>query len=74
MDGARVESVDPGSCSETAGLRVGDIITSIDGKVITSASDLISEKNNYKAGDTAELGVWRTGEALTLTITFDEAK
>lgn len=74
VDGARVESVDPGSCSDIAGLRVGDIITSIDGKTITSASDLISEKNNYKAGDTAELGVWRTGEALTLTITFDEAK
>ncbi|MBQ1954648.1 MAG: trypsin-like peptidase domain-containing protein, partial [Clostridia bacterium] len=74
VDGARIESVDPDSCSAAAGLKVGDIIIAIDGRTVTSASDLISEKNNYKAGDTAELTVWRTGEALTLPITFDEAK
>ena len=74
VDGARIESVDPDSCSAAAGLKVGDIIIAIDGRTVRSASDLISEKNNYKAGDTAELTVWRTGEALTLPITFDEAK
>ena len=74
VDGARVESVDPNSCSATAGLKEGDIIIAIDGREITSASDLITEKNNFKAGDTAELTVWRMGESLTLSITFDEAK
>ena len=74
VDGARVESVDPNSCSAVAGLAKGDIIIAIDGRTIASASDLISEKNNYKAGDTAELTIWRTGETLTLSITFDEAK
>ncbi len=74
VNGARVESVDASSCAAKAGLQVGDIITALDDTEITSVSDLISAKDDYSAGDTARLTVWRSGASLTLTITFDEAR
>ncbi len=72
--GACVIAVDPSSCAAEAGLKVGDIITAIDDTEITSSSDLIAAKKQYKAGDTASLTIYRSGEELTLTIVFDEEK
>ena len=73
VEGAYVTLVDENSCAADAGLRVGDIITAIDGTEIRSSSELVSAKNDYTAGDTVELTVYRGGEYLTLTLTFDEA-
>ena len=73
VEGAYVTLVDEDSCAADAGLRVGDIITAIDETEIRSFSDLVSAKNDYTAGDTVELTVYRGGEYLTLTLTFDEA-
>ena len=70
--GAYVNSVEPGSCAETAGLKQGDIITKIDDTAITGVAQMISVKNGYRAGDTVKLTVFRQGEYLTLTMTFDE--
>ena len=39
---------------------------------VTSGSELVSAKNQYKAGDTATLTVTRNGQTLTLSITFGE--
>lgn len=72
--GAYVYSVDRGSCAEEAGIQAGDIITELGGEEITSYSELKSAVKQFSAGDTAELAVYRAGESLTLTITFDEAK
>ena len=70
--GGYVNSVDAGSCAEKAGLRMGDIITAIGDKEVRSSQELIAAKNGYRAGETAELTVYRGGEYLKLTITFDE--
>ncbi len=70
--GAYVESVDPGSCAEKAGLTVGDIITKLDDQRISSGEELISAKKAYRAGDSATLTVARSGQELQLTIVFDE--
>ncbi len=72
MRGAKVEQVGKDSCAEKAGLKVGDVITKLGDKDITTANELINEKNKYKAGDKAELEVWRDGKKTTLTVTFDE--
>ena len=69
--GAYVNSVEEGSCAETAGLQQGDIITALGDTEVTTANELIAAKNTYSPGDTAELTVYRAGETLTLTITFD---
>ncbi len=72
VEGAFVYSIEPGSCAEKCGLNVGDIIVSMDDKEITSSSSLTTEKKNYKAGDSAVLKVFRNGDYIELTITFDE--
>ena len=69
--GAYVNSINEGSAAEKAGLQVDDIITALDGKAVVGSSELTSMIKQYHAGDTAELTVWRDGEEVTLTITFD---
>lgn len=72
--GAMVAEVNAGSCSEKAGIQTGDIITKVGDKDIESTNDLKSAVRCFSAGDTAELTLYRAGESLTLSITFDEAK
>ena len=70
--GAYVDVVAPGSCAEEAGLQAGDVITAMDGIPIENSTDLITAKDNYKAGDTVSLAVYRDGRTLTVSLTFDE--
>ena len=49
--GAYIDSVDPGSAAEKAGLKHGDIITEIDGRVVTSYEDLVERLSSYNAGE-----------------------
>jgi serine protease Do len=70
--GAYVSVIDEGSSAEKAGLKIGDIIVELDGKKVESVSDLLTAKRVFRAGDTAKLKVWRSGEYIDLKITFDE--
>lgn len=72
--GAYVYSVESGSCADKAGVREKDIVTAIGDHEITGYTDLTSALHSFSAGDTTELKVYRGGEDITLTITFDEAK
>ena len=71
-NGVYVTDIDQNSCAKAAGLKPGDIITKIDDTEITSVSQMVSVKNSYKAGDTVTVEVYRSGERLKLTLTFDE--
>jgi len=71
-DGAYVVDVTPGSSADKAGIQSKDLITAVDDHKITTRTDLTRTLRNYKAGDTAEITVVRSGRELTLTITFDE--
>ncbi len=70
--GAYVLGVVDGSCADTAGLQVGDIITAVDDTSVSSSDELSNALKDYEAGDTATLTVSRSGSTVTLTITFDE--
>ncbi len=70
--GAYVESIEPGSCAEKAGLQVGDIITAIDDTVVTTHSALVATKATYRAGDTVTLKIVRNHQEMELQVTFDE--
>ena len=72
-EGAFVYSVEEGSAADRAGLQLGDVITAIDGKEITSLDDLMAAKKGYSAGDTSQLTVYRQGETRTVELTWDEA-
>lgn len=70
--GAYVNSIVPGSCAETAGLKQGDIITGVDGNEITTFEELVNAKNRHSAGDEMKLTVWRSGESIEITVVLDE--
>lgn len=72
--GAMIQDVTSGSCAEKAGLKSGDIITGVGEKTVENYNDLKSAVKCYSAGDTADISLYRAGESLTLSITFDEAK
>jgi putative serine protease PepD len=68
-DGARVQQV-TGGPAQKAGLRVGDVITSFDGRAITSASDLGEAVLTRKPGDTVKVVVQRAGRQQTVSVTL----
>ncbi|NCB50378.1 MAG: trypsin-like serine protease [Clostridia bacterium] len=70
--GAFVYSINSGSCADIAGLKAGDIITAMDGVEITTTEDLKAALKQHSAADTVDMTVYRSGEYLTLSITFDE--
>ncbi|MDR1065512.1 MAG: trypsin-like peptidase domain-containing protein [Oscillospiraceae bacterium] len=70
--GAVVMSVETGSCAEKAGIKQGDIITKLGKTPVTSEETLKAAKRDFKAGDATTVEVFRSGETLTLDITFDE--
>ena len=55
--GAYVNSIEPGSAAEKAGIREGDIITAVDGSEVSSATDLKNLISHYSEGDSADLTV-----------------
>ena len=72
--GAYIYSVESGSCAEAAGIQPKDIITKLGDKDITGYTDLTSALHSFSAGETTTVSIYRAGEDLTLTITFDEAR
>jgi len=70
--GAIVRSVVQDSAAERAGIAVGDIVIALAGTEIESSDSLIFALRKFRAGDTTQITVWRSGEQIELTITFDE--
>ena len=70
--GPQVKSVDEGGAAEKAGIQPKDIITAIGDDEITSVSDLQVALRQRRAGETDTITVFRSGQILELTITFDE--
>ncbi|MBT3274026.1 MAG: Do family serine endopeptidase [Spirochaetales bacterium] len=60
-----IGSVDPGSAAEEAGLRRGDIISTVNGKEIKTFDDLYEETNNLEV-KSFSLEIHRNEEELTL--------
>ena len=72
--GAYVSDVSSGSCAEKAGIQRGDVITRIGETELSSYSELKAAVKKFSAGDTTEVELYRAGESMVVTITFDEAK
>ncbi len=70
--GALVQSVEPGSGAEEAGVRVNDVITALEGEEVASYGDLFGALRDYQPGDTVGLTVVRGGEERTLDVTLGE--
>ena len=70
--GSEVLSILDGSCAQTAGLQVGDIITAVGDTTVSSSDALKSAIKDCKAGDSVTFTVYRSGETLTINVVLDE--
>lgn len=70
--GAFVQRVTTGSGADQAGIQPGDVITSIDGKSIRSAADLVKRIGEKDPGDKVQLGIERSGEQRKVDVTLGE--
>ena len=68
--GACITDVIPGSPAEKGGLKVKDVITSIDGKEVSGSDSLIKMLLNYVSGDTITVAFDRDGETLETEVTL----
>lgn len=67
-DGAAVKEINAGTPAADSDLRVGDIITKVDGIPVTDQTDVIVAIRSHVAGDTVKLTVRRKGETLTIPV------
>jgi serine protease Do len=65
-DGVLVKSVNESSVAAKAGLKAGDVITSLDGGAIDTAADLRRRTQRLESGDEFTLSVVRDKKALSL--------
>ena len=73
--GVPISSVVAGSPADRAGLKVGDTITSVDGKKVTKGTELVSDIASRKPGSKINLGFLRNGKPQETTVTIaDRAK
>ena len=73
--GVTVAHVVPGSPADSAGLKTGDTITTVDGKKVTKGTELVAEIASRKPGSKVMLGFLRNGKPQETTVTVaDRAK
>lgn len=70
--GVYVKQIEDFSAAEKAGLRIGDVITEVDGQKITTMDEINEIKNSKNIGDTITLKVYRDGSTKELSLTLQE--
>ncbi len=69
--GALVTQVEPDSPGAKAGLKIGDVVTQLDGKTVTDAGDLQVQVGQKSPGTKISLGVEREGKNITVPVTLE---
>ena len=61
--GCEISAVRPDSPAEAAGLRIGDVITGLDGARVRNIADLAALVGSHEVGDTVKIEFLRDGQA-----------
>lgn len=69
--GAFVSEVLPKSAAAKAGIKAGDVLTSLDGKPINSFAELRAKIGTTAPGKTVKIGLLREGKPLELSVVLD---
>lgn len=67
-----VEKVDPGSSAERAGIKVGDLVTAIDGVGVRNADELQSKLALDWLGESVELALMRDGQPMVVRAVLED--
>ena len=71
-EGLLITGIDPSGPAQQAGLRPGDVITTIDGEQAVRTDQLVSVTLTKKPGDKVEIGYKRDGQTATTSVTLGE--
>jgi serine protease Do len=66
--GVIISQITPGQPAAKAGLKVGDIITTLDGKPVKDGDDLVAIVSARKPGSTIDVGYLRNGQTMHATL------
>ncbi|HEX4816776.1 MAG TPA: trypsin-like peptidase domain-containing protein [Nonomuraea sp.] len=72
--GALIRQITTGSPAEKAGLRQGDVITKINGKVVDGGDNVVGQVRGFKPGQEVKITYTRDGQAKEVTVTLEEKK
>lgn len=70
--GVCVRFITPESGAEAAGIKAGDIIIGINDSSISTMDELTEAKNQFSAGDTITLNIYRDGVSMNVTVVLSE--
>ena len=68
LNGARIDTLTAGGPAATAGLKVGDVITAVNGEPISDTIGLVVAIRTHLPGETVTLTVVRSGQTLKLKV------
>jgi len=68
--GATVATIEAGGPADQAGLHVGDVITAIDGRLVTTTDQFIATIDNYAPGQSVTLTIRRGGSTRQVKVTL----
>ena len=68
--GAEIVKVESGDAADEAGLKVGDVITAVDDRPVTSSTELTAAVRSHAPGDKVTLTVRRGNDTQTIDVTL----
>jgi putative serine protease PepD len=68
--GAQIASVEPGSAADDAGLRVGDVVTAVGDRPVTTSTELTAAVRSHAPGDEVDLTIRRGSDTETVEVTL----
>ncbi len=71
-EGAFIQEVYKDTAAEKAGIQEKDIVVNLGGYDVGNVTELSLALRKFKAGDSASVTVFRSGQLVNLTIVFDE--
>jgi len=69
-NGLSVEGVSKGCDAEKKGVKVGDIITAVDGRAVSTTAEVLAIRDEHDIGEDIVLTILRDGKTLEIAITL----
>jgi S1-C subfamily serine protease len=68
VEGLVITEVKPASPASQAGLRTGDVLTHLDGRVVQAEDSLLALLKDYEVGDRLNLVVYRGDKSINVSV------